>query len=234
MAITEDASTPVLVSNTSVVGTLTTASFSPPANSLLVAIVACYSSGSNGAITVTDSGTHTWTKKLELVAHVTVAIWECQLTTAPGSITASGAYSNNAGDEFLSVRVLKGAATNQTGAATATNSVTSATTADTYSVTTTQIGSVVYGIADNYNNSSAFTPNAATTVYDTMTDVPNGSYLAGWKSTTATTSPGATTFGGTWGSSCTQGNVALEILPASAFIAPSLIVNKALRRSAFY
>jgi hypothetical protein len=216
MAITEDGSTPAVVSNSNLVSTLTTASFSPPANSLLVAIVGCYSSGSNGAITVTDSGGHTWTKKLEAVAHITTAIWECQLTTAPGSITVSGAYSNNAGDEFLAVRVLNGAATSQTGAGTATHTVTSATTADTYSLTTTQTNSVVYGIAFNYSTSSGFTPNAATTaITPALVDTPNGANELAWKSTSATTTPGATTFGGTWGSSCTQGNVALEILPAA-------------------
>ena len=163
MAITEDGSTPAVVSSTASVSTRVTTSFSPPANSLLVAMVGCFSSGSNGVITVTDSGSHTWTKALESVGHTTVAIWRCQLTTAPGSITVTGTYSNNAGDEYLAVRVLTGAATSQTGAGTATHLVTSSTTADTYSLTTTQTNSIVYGIADNWSNSSVLTPNAATT-----------------------------------------------------------------------
>ncbi|MGH7748084.1 MAG: hypothetical protein ACREQ5_25500, partial [Candidatus Dormibacteria bacterium] len=220
MAITEDATTPAVVNSSGVVSTRVTGSFSPPANSLLIALVACYSSGSNGAITVTDSGGHTWTKSVESIGHTTVAIWQCQLTTAPGSITVTAHYSNNAGDEYLAVRVLNGAGTSQTGAGTAVHLVTSATTADTYSLTTTQTGSVVYGITDNWATTDSITPNAATTLLtgSDFTDTPNGAYIVCWKSTSATGTPGATTFGGTWAAAVTDGNVALEILPPpSAF-----------------
>ena len=218
MAITEDASTPAVVSSSSAVASLTCAAFSPPANSRLVAIVGCFSSGSNGVITVTDSGSHTWTKSIESVGQTTVAIWQCQLTSAPGSITVKATYSNNAGDEYLATRVLNNTASSQTGAATATHLVTLSTAADTYSLTTTQTGSVVYGIAFNWSNFASLTANAATTlITPPLVDTVNGGWVSAWKSTSATGTPGATTFGGTFTNQCSQGNVALEILFASAF-----------------
>jgi hypothetical protein len=216
MAIVEDGSTPAVVPKTAV-GSVATASFSPPANSLLVAIVSGgFSSSSNETITVSDSGSHTWATGITVSGHARVGIYLCQLTTAPGSITVTAAFTGNAGDEYIAVRVLTGAATTQTGAGTAVlNNFNGA--GATMSVTTTQTGSVVYGISDNYSNVSALTPNAATTLIGTaFIDSTNGSWASAWKSTSATGTPGATTFGGTYTSGTVSMAAALEILPQTA------------------
>jgi hypothetical protein len=148
--------------------------------------------------------------------HARVGIYLCQLTTAPGSITVTAAFTGNAGDEYMAVRVLTGAATTQSGAGTAVlNNFNGA--AGTMSVTTTQTGSVVYGISDNYSNVSALTPNAATTlITPAFIDATNGSWASAWKSTSATGTPGATTFGGTYASGTVSMAAALEILPQTA------------------
>lgn len=235
MAIAIDASTPAVVSS-SATSTLTTASFSPPAGALLVACAAAiYSSGSNATITVSDSGSHSWSTGINVAGHGTVQITRCQLTTAPGSITVSAAWANLTGDSYLGVTVLTGAATSQTGAGTGSLNTGSGSTNGVVSVTTTQVGSWVFGMADDWSFTAALTPNSATTlITPAFTDSTNGCYAVSWRSTSATTTPGATNYGGTYGSSATTVNAALEILPALAGpnARPFFITTQAVQRAA--
>lgn len=119
---------------------------------------------------------------------------------------------------YLAVRVLTGAAAVQTGAGHASYVGPSSpfTTLGTVSVTTTATGSWVYGMADSNATNTPLTVNGATTLISLDADSGNSISMASWRATSATGTPGATTLGGTWGST-TQSNIAaLEILPFGA------------------
>lgn len=65
MAILVDASTPALAAQTSVTTTITTASFTPPVGSILVACAYCSQNGSgNMSFTLSDSAGGSWTTDL--------------------------------------------------------------------------------------------------------------------------------------------------------------------------
>jgi hypothetical protein len=237
MAITEDASQPAVVTS----GTnaaLTSAAFSPPTRTLLVAIVSAgYGTTSNTA-TVTDSGLHTWTKVVNAIgsgANGGVSqVSYTYLLTAPGSITVTSTYTGLNGGSSLAVRVLNGARPSQAGAATATNTTTSSTVG-TVSITTTTIGSVVYGAAEDPDTSATYTVNGATTSINKFIDATNGATDVQWKSA-ATVTPGATTLGGTWGAAASASIVAFEVLPDVAILhSLQLLVNShAVNRAARY
>lgn len=226
MAITEDASTPVIVVGTSATS-LTTASFSPPANSLLLAVVGVgWGNTVPTGATVTDSGGHTWTVAATAAGTVSgtgglAKIAYTYLSSAPGSITVTATFTNLSGGSMLAVRVLTGAASSQAGAGSKTLVGVTNSTVGTVSITTTTTNSLVYGIGDDPERADTFAVNGATSM---LTGTPSGTYLdatdaislMGWKATSATGTPGATTLGGTWQSGTTSNISAFEVLPASA------------------
>ena len=227
MAITEDASTPSPAtgsdagSSTPSTRTVTSASFSPPANSLMVALVGGgWGNGSAMAASVTDSVSGSWTAGPAAVgssgAKGIAAIFYRYLSSAPGSMTVTASITNTCGGRFLAVRVLNGAASTQTGAGSSTAVNSTATTSGTVSVTTTVTGSQVYGMADDCGINATYTANGSTTIISDFNDTADTVRLVGWKATSTTGSPGATTLGGTWGSSTTNNIAALEILPVTS------------------
>jgi hypothetical protein len=124
------------------------------------------------------------------------------------TVTATQTGSNPFNGILLSVRVLTGAAAtaSQTGA---TNHAANTTV----SLTTTVIGSVAYGGAADSAGTAFTTLTAATTQLSQDNDSTNGATYATWKSTSATGTPGPTSFGWTNPGS-TDINVAAEILAA--------------------
>lgn len=218
MAITEDVSTPVPATGTGT-GNITTASFSPPANSLLVALVGGGWSTTALGATITDSAGGTWT--VGATATGTNAsdgglakVFYRYLSSAPGAMTVTAAYTNLSGGRFLAVRVVNGAASSQTGASgSAVHNP--ASTSATVSVTTTVTGSVVYGITDNAATATACTFNAGTTVLTSgdFNDTTDSVRLTAWSATSPTGTPGATTFGGTYATATVTNEAAFEILP---------------------
>lgn len=234
MAISEDGSTPAAATATGFGPSATTASFSPPAGALLVAIVSYGHSTATPTITLSDSGSHTWTAGPSITSNVvtTAAIFTCQLTTAPGSITVTAAITSGAstGEIQLDVRVVKGAATSQTGAATGTNSGAS-TTAWSGSITTTISGSWVY-VAANGANTNTLTPVSGTTTLNTFTSTDD---MVSGRQSSATGTPGATTLGWTATVNATFAWAALEILPQGYVPPPAgLTVRQAVKRSHFW
>ena len=230
MAITEDASTPAVVpvgdsgSTSPSTKTVTSAAFSPPANSLLVALVnGGWATTSANAASVTDSVGGTWTVGPAAVGTSTsargvAAIFYRYLSSAPGSMTVTASITNlNAGRQ-LAVRVLNGAASNQTGAGSGTTVNPTGSTTCTVSVTTTVTGSQVYGAADNCGNASALSVNGVTTILSggDFNDTADSVRLVAWKGSSATGTPGATNFGGTWATSADYNIAALEILPVTS------------------
>lgn len=222
MAITEDASTPAVATGTGSTTTITSAAFTPPANSLLVALVGggWGTSGNTGA-TISDSVGGTWTVGPSAANTASpggiAKIFTRQLSSAPGSMTVTATFTNLSAGRILAVRVLNGAAATQTGAGTGSQVNSTATSAGTVSVTTTVANSVVYGISDDANNNDTYTVNTATTALSTFNDPsPDLVTMVAWKSTNPTSTPGATTFGGTWSVSTAKSNiVGLEILPST-------------------
>lgn len=241
MAIAEDASAPAVATGTGS-GTLTSASFSPPANTLLVAMVVGGWGSSAMATTVTDSGSHTWIKIAEAVGTDTsnrgvASMWCTYLSSAPGSITVSVAYTNLSGGRYLAVKVLTGAASSQSSATghTAVNGTTKSTTTGQITFTTTTTGSMVYGASDGPFNAAAMTAIAGSTLISSFNNTTDTIGAASWESTAATGTPGSTTFGGTWSTS-DEGNVAaFEVLPLLSLPSESLFVprGQAVARSYF-
>lgn len=236
MALSEDASTPAVVTgnSTSAALALTTASFSPPVNSLLVALFVYGHGGASPTSSVTDTGSHTWTAGPSLNNGANfVGIWYTYLTSAPGSITATGhdSLAVNQGGQFT-VRVVNGAASNQTGAGSHTASGTGS--AWSSSVTTTQNGSWVYVINQGNALSSTLTPTALTTTINNYQDSTGAATSVSGKQTSATSSPGATTLGWTSSSSNTWAWAALEILAAPTIPNKIVNINQAVMRAAVW
>lgn len=221
--ILEDASTPAIATGTSN-GVITTASFSPPANTLLVALVAGgYGNNPNApTVTITDSLGGTWIQRPNVVNtgapsfYGGVAIWIRYLTSAPGPMSVTGTFLNLSGGRFLAVRVLTGAKPDQTGAASAVLDINTPTTAWTTPITTTVTGSVVYGLCDDPVAADAITAATGTTVVGSaFVDSTDGITAVAGKSTVPTGTPGATTLGFTNAVSQTGVLALLEILPVS-------------------
>lgn len=216
----EDASRPPVITLTGA-GTVTTASFSPPTNTLLLALV----SGGYGAtnptgVTITDSGSHTWTAAATATGTATnkgvAKIYHCYLSTAPGSITVTATFTNLSGGRLLDVHVITGAASNQSTGTAATSVRSTAVTAADIAVALTKTGSRVYGISDDPDTASAFTANGLTTVLTNYNNTTDGVQLVSWRGTNSTgsldvgTSP---TYGGSWATGQTSNTAAFEVLP---------------------
>lgn len=224
MAIAEDGSTPAVVTaSANSTGVITTASFSPPANSLLVVMVNVgFASAGSGiaSVTISDSvsGTYTAGPFLGDSAADNSGIWFRFLSSAPGSITVTATNSNHPAAGYqLAVRVLTGAASSQgagAGAGSATHTGTPATTAVTSAITTTVTGSAVY-VAACGNAGDTFTAAAATTLISNFTDGTDAEVLGAGRATSLTGSPGSTTLGFTSSGTVKFSWVALEILPST-------------------
>jgi hypothetical protein len=243
--IAVDASTPAVVTSTSTSTpiTLTTASFSPPAGSLVLALASNgfgLTGTTNNDITISDSGSHTWTTAIKQIVLPSgtsgvSAIFYTYFAAAPGSITVSTTYTNVGAAAYMQVQVLTGAASTQLSGV-ASTSPTASTTSGEISVTTTTVGSMVFGLSHDAQNSTTFVPLSGTTQIGSTFSFSGACTIASWHETSATTTPGATTYGGTWGVGTQYGEtVALEVLPAgSGSTVLPVIMLQALQRAAFY
>lgn len=241
MAIVEDASSPAAVHSTAGTGPYTTAQFSPPANSLIVAMIGADGGASTVTAALSDSGSHTWSllKRQNTASGGAVGgtaeIWCLYTASGLTNITATATMSGStAAGANLVVKVLTGAASTQTGA-TQGASGTGSSTAN-LSITTTTNGAHVYGAVINYANSTAYTANGSSTIIDGLSDSTNGDWYAAWKASADVGTPGATTLGFT-NTSANFNIAAVEILPASgsSFIAaPGVMLRQAVKRAAFW
>lgn len=227
MAIAEDASTPAVVRSTvsSATQTWSTAAFSPPADSLLVVLVNNLISfaTTHAAFTVSDSAGGTWTQGVDAKPAASdtchSAVFYSYRASAPGPITVTVDKGDTwTSDTQLTVRVVTGAATNQTGAATVSYFVATGsapTNATQQNITTTTVGSRVYA-AVTHNSTNAITANANTTNIDTWTEATIFCVLASARQTNTTVTPGATSIGYTGQSSANNvAFAAMEILQST-------------------
>jgi hypothetical protein len=236
VAITEDtANQPVTVTWTGVSTTAhTTAAFTPTAGSLLVALVDIDGSSASGSLVtgaVTDSVVGTWTllarQNTIAVGNVggTAEVWIRYLPSAPGSMTVSvtGSGTGIANGGQLTVRSLLGAASTQSGNATA-GATPFGGAADSVSVAA-GAGNWIYGAAFNFNDSGAWVVLANTTAITATVDATNGDNWMAFKSSAATA--GTATYGY---SSVIRGMiVAAEVIAATA-PAP-VVISQAINRA---
>jgi hypothetical protein len=212
VAIAEDASAPAVVQRASGTGTtVTSASFSPPAASLLVVLCSVgWGNSPTGTPTLTASDSKSGTYTAGPIARNLAGqggVFYRYLAAAPGAMTVTVTSSDaTAKAMLLAVRVLTGAAATQTGAA----SGTSATLMDA-SVTITQVGSTVYVASASFqNNTQAVLAN--TTAISYWGDGTSGDDMAVGRATSLTAATGAATYGWT-----SNGNAAaMEVVPAAA------------------
>jgi hypothetical protein len=197
-------------------------------------------SGANN-ITVSDSGSHSWTTAgkannvLSSGSGGIAGMFYTYLAAAPGSITVSANFTDVGGATFLAVLVLTGAGATQSSGVTSVSN-TATTTSGEISVTTTTTGSVVFGISHDVDSSTTFAPLSGTTQIGS-TFAPSGdATIATWQSTSATTTPGTATYGGTWGSGSADGGaVALEVVPPNLGGArPVRTVGQAVKRASYF
>lgn len=227
MAIAEHASTPAIATGTGTAA-ITSASFSPPASSLLVVQVAGGWSDSRMGVTITDSVSGSWTPGV--IANDQTGngyfgyagVFYRYLSSAPGAMTVTATYSgftgSGAGGRMLSVRVLTGAASVQ-GGAIAKATLTDYTTSLTTSITTTTAGSVVYGMADDERLNETISPSSntafcaaggGTNPFPSADTVTLGAIV----SSAATGTPGSVSMGVSLPVARNQGQLALfEVLP---------------------
>jgi hypothetical protein len=231
VTIAEDASTPaVLQVATGTTGTGTTASFSPPAGSLVVVtVVVAYASNSAGTtgastpLSCADSLSNSYALGVFVNPYVpsgsflfNTAIFTYYYASAPGSVTVTVTNSNtSSADLDVCARVLTGAAASQAGAATAAlnGALTETSPQPSGSITTTTTGSWVY-VAGGIGSYDGPVVLSGTTQIDYRTGL-NRTLVAGRK-TAATVTPGAVTVGWTTGFSEIPQWAALEILPPSS------------------
>lgn len=220
MAIAEDSSDPDTGLTGTGTATFTSISFSPPAKSLLVAMVAAEwaFSASVTTITVTDSSDSNATTWAGVFTDDTTGdggasgVAYRYFATAPGSITVRSTYTNFSGGGRLQViKVLTGANPNQAGAS--VQSPIGGGTNFSASITTTGSGSIVYGAASMNNNHTSMTGNGNTSIILAHDNSTNNCGGAAFRSTNPTTVPGAITIGGTYATGSGGSLTLLEVMP---------------------
>lgn len=231
MTISEDTGNqPAAVHSTTTAAT--TASFSPAAFTLLVAMVACDGAGTSATtVVMSDSTSGTWTllKRQNTTNNPALGgsaeVWARFLGTAPGSMTVTATWTatgQNGGN--LVVRSLLGAASVQPGA---TGGTGGASVAPIATLSPNRLGSWVYGACLDYSTNASMTANANTALIDQFQDATNGDTWATFKGSAAVSTTASTAFGFT-NANTAYNTAAAEVLAA---LPPSLIVGQAVSRA---
>lgn len=246
MALALDGSTPTPTSAAGQGASITTGSFTPPANSLLVVFAGMgWTASANSAVMgISDSGSHTWSVIGSAIGQDNngggVKGWLTYFAASPGAITVTvttSGFGTGSGGVFVVPLVFTGAASDQTGAAVATvvsPSGNTGSTSATVSVITTRPGSWVWGISDDSNNNTTWTANGNSVLYNNDSSAPSdGVTMTAFKGASTTGTPGSTVFGGTWGvATATTNTLAFEVLP---FIAgKSTVILQAVNTSNYF
>ena len=218
LGLYEDPSTPSPSSVVASSGIAYSATFSPPASTLVVVEVSwLFASSTTATISCKDTNNNAYTLKAakQDASSATIsAIFEFYYTTAPGDMAVEVTCSSTgSASATIAPRVLVGASTAQTSAATAAI----AGNAESWvgGITTTTAGSLVYVVASGSLNSE-LTPIANTTVISAWNDTPVGDTSAVGVSSNATGTPGTITYGFTATGVNPYGFAAVEIIPAVA------------------
>lgn len=229
MAIAVDASSPAIVTGLGT-GSVTTASFTPPNGSLVLAIaIGGWSDAGTTTCALSDSLSGTWTSRVTCNSASNNSsdfggVVQISTRTGTGSaMTVTATYtfgSATAGGKHLAVFVLTGASASSFGA-TATLNDTSLGNDLTCSLTTTQIGSLVLGgFLENKGSNRTLVAGSNITLatglsgsnpYDNATDFVDSCF---GKATAVTSTLSTNNYAVTWSGSQGFGKVALiEVLP---------------------
>lgn len=218
MALVESAGAAYIGSSTT--DTTTSASFTPTANSLIVAIAACGNSsevtGTGFTITSTFTGTvsNTWTiKKVYAGASGSglAAVWVMDAGSAPGAGTVTVTTApTTLKYTCLIVRQFAGAAVaaSQNG-----NTATAEGTINTISLTPTYTGSKIVGGSGSGATGAALTANAATSIYG---QASGSMAMAVFEGSALTTAATPQVLGYTSTAQAVTGMAAVEIVAAAS------------------
>jgi hypothetical protein len=221
-AIIEDPSAPAVVTGSGT--TATTASFTPVANSLIVALAAGGAGSAVETCPVTDSLGSTWTllKRANTNNFAGVAeVWVLDAGASPAARTVTATITGSTGvGVALTVKVLTGA--KNAAACLGGFTVTPTTTAYSVSVTTTTVDSLACGVLMDSTSSGALTANGISTAWQAFSDVSNGHKAGTFRATNLTTTPGATVIGFSNTAANNQAVVGVEILAAPPAGPPAL------------
>lgn len=212
---TIDSSSPATVTATG--STTTTASFTPPANSLLVAIVSVNNASGSGTVTgtVSDSVSSTWTvvKRQTSTGFGTAEVWMMDAGSSPSARTVT--LTGTSSGVHLSVLALTGAG-NLAAQGAVTTGITG--TAYTASVTNVGVGSLLVGALCRSSTAVTLTANAFTTAISTVSDATNGATYASFRSPTNTTTQTGPTYGFTNAASSSNTIVMVEVIGESQYV----------------
>lgn len=203
--------------------TLTSGSFSPGANSLVVVKIGAIAT--TGGTSVTACADSAPTSYVAAIADQTgdgysaIVTYTHYYTTAPGAITVKGTFGGNQAHTIIDACYYTAANNPQTGAAILNNGSASTTTTLSGALVLTTLNSMFEVVASTQTNSAWATPTALTgTTSDTGGVVTDGNFVGVvcGHSTAATATTGSKTVG--WTPSSTGsgfGNAiqAIEILP---------------------
>ena len=238
-SIAVDGTSPPVVALTNTrATTLTTASFTPPANTMLAVLASFeYQTTGNSApvLTVSDSASGTYVTGPSVYDGISAqaAIWTQYLYNSPGAITVSLAVTAAAPyGAILAVYVLDGPNPIQAGVGHATATPTVPTTGWTGNITTTKIGSWVM-IAASGAAQASVTPSGITTLEDYQDTIEGASLLTA-RQAAVTSTPGVTPLGWTSSKAGSFAWAALEILPAVPVIRPFALTRTAVRQASLY
>jgi len=216
MTVTKDASSPASLTNTTVAA-LTTASFTPPAGSLIVATGVTGNTSGSGAQTgaITDSHGGTWVVDKSLTTAGDGSVYIFRRTTAVTNVATTVTYTptgTTAAGNQLSVCVLDGA----TGSLGATASI---ATAFHTNITPTAIGSFIICAGCNAAASATLALETGFTALLDTADATNGETYGSCYLTAGTVSLSAVTAGWTTTAASAQ-FVAAEYPPLATVRGP--------------
>jgi hypothetical protein len=232
MTVTKDASSPTSLTNTTVAA-LTTASFTPPAGSLIVATGDVGNSAGSGAQTgaITDSLSGTWVTDKSLTTAGDGSTYIFRRTTATTNTAMTVTFTptgTNAKGNQLSVCVLDGA----TGSLGATASI---ATAWHTNITPTAIGSFVICAGVNVAASATLALETGCTALLDTADATNGETYGSCYLTAGTVSLAAVAVG--WTTTAAQAQFVAAEYPPSAVaggrLRPLLVLQAQNRGSRF-
>ena len=230
MAVSIDASSPAAVTATaSAAATFTTASFTPPANTLLVAVASVGYSGSTQDTTfsISDSLSGSWSNdaiQFPASGGLPQNLIASRFNVSNTAMTVTLNTGTHTKGVDFSLFVLKGTATSSWLGGHAV----STTTMDG-SVTTTTVGALVL-VGAGYDTNATLTADGNTTTTNHLTDNSDGLELFTGHSTNTVSSPGATTYGWTGAGATAKTWAAAEYVPAATnLIRDFYFLNQAVR-----
>lgn len=214
--IAEDPSAPAPVTDTD--NAATTASFTPVADCLIVAVAICGNITGTGTLTapVTDSLGSTWTllERSNAAGTGCVEVWAMDAGSSPSArtVTVTGTGGAQAVGVALTVKCLTGA--NPVASCLGATAETAGTNAYTISHTSTTTDALVIGGVVNNINAGALTPNSVTHPWQAVSDTTQTERYGVWRAIDLVATPGTEVFGYTQAAGQQQAHVAVEILPA--------------------